>query len=242
MAGKAYAMIQQIAPMVAARLAEWQPLIEKAETIATTDNMYTRSMCAANVVYGLSRLIAVLESTPEFGPSKPAADDFDVENSSTLVTKAACIAASTLVSCGYQIGLSPAALTGASAISVTCAVGSSLASMIQCETARNCCLAARDAARGIAMPAVDPQSGAVSRMCCTCTRQVWDDRTWPRRDVLLSESPWRSVTSDGSEPSEDCEWRVGKTFPHALPEAGGRHTYSSFKDCRRVMVTGPSCF
>jgi hypothetical protein len=103
-------------------------------------------------------------------------------------------------------------------------------------------MAERDYAKGVATAKIDPVTLRKSRMCCSCKRQVWDDRTWPRRDILISESPWRSVTTEGSGPSDDCELRVNKTFSHAIPEEGGVKTYATYTDCKRIEVEGESCF
>src|SRR5690606_28592528 len=149
--------------------------------------------------------------------------DFDSVSETEFGAKLACIAMSVVSSCGVTLGVPPPAVAAAAAGATGCAITAAAASAIMCQQSRDCCLAAATMATGVATAQVD-EKGEETRMCCSCTRETWHNRSW-RSDVLLKSAPWGSVVTDTDRPVSECEGREGKLFYAAAPDQSGRWTY-----------------
>lgn len=233
-------VLASVTPWIESQVAVWRPTFQNLSLKGTLDTPYTRAACALNTLAVVSNL---MNSVDKYQIAKAAsrAGDFDEASESELVGKLGCSMLYVLSQCGQQIGLPPPILALAAGGAGACSAVNFVASAIQCQQAKDCCLASIDAGRPIDLGKV-LDNGKVERRCCRCMRKTWHDRTWPFKDVLLAEEKWGSVTGETDEKSGECELREGKIFTSVAPDSSGRWTYYTYESCHKETVVNDSCW
>lgn len=133
----------------------------------------------------------------------------------------------------YAAYVSSGAQLAVGALSGGCATGKFMADRMKCAVSEKSCLAGVDAGRGLDVK-VGPDGRSRANQCCRCDRQMFWDRTWPRRDVPISEKEsWGSVVSSAKRDIE-CEGRPGRKYSTADTSGARRSLYYAYTDCRRA--------